>query len=229
MSPAATNVVPHPGQMQLSPATRAALLGGFVVIVALLVLMTVTLVSQRQRTVLLNRQLGALVGETTLVLRHAAPLLDALPAHSSTIATRARSAAALVAEARPVVQALSDSQLISQVRSLAATTGQSDLIPQLSSLATTARQSALIPRTLGGLRNLGALVNLEAQALEVRQATLQNARRSTHLTAGSLSTARDALSVAEHILSVAEQTLSHAADIDRKTGPPPPSGSGTIP
>lgn len=61
----------------------------FTILVALLGLTAVTLISQRDRTVL-NKQIATVLSETMLVLKRAAPLLDALPAQSSTITCGAR-------------------------------------------------------------------------------------------------------------------------------------------
>jgi hypothetical protein len=240
----------------------------FAVLTLLLALTAVTLISQRQRTVLLNKQLGALVGEATLVVNRVRPALDALPTTGSTIATRARSAADLVTETRPLVRALSASglpdtvsaagqllQTIDQPGALAHTLANLDelttaanqagivprlvpllsevpagsrLISELSSLVAGVRSSGLLPRTLGGLRNLAELVALQTRALAVQEATLKTGQRTSQVTVEALRTARSTLAVAQRILTIAEQTLAHAANIDRKTGPAPPS-TGALP
>jgi hypothetical protein len=98
-------------QVSFSARAWAGLIVGFALLLLLLAVTAITLISQRQRTVLLNKQIGVLLGQTSLVLKRAAPILDAVPAQSSTISSRARSAADLVAEARPLVSALSAKRL----------------------------------------------------------------------------------------------------------------------
>jgi hypothetical protein len=211
----------------------------FIILVALLGLTAVTLISQRDRTVLLNKQIATLLGETTLVLKQAAPLLDALPAQSSTITSGARSAADLVSQARPLVGALSAAGLPDTVgaagqllQSIDQPGAVAHTLANLDELATTANQIGVVPRLRGGLDDLATLVSLQRALLSVQRrtlavqvATLQTGDRTNHLTAEVLTTARRALNVVGTILSVARQTLTHAANIDRKTGPAPPASS----
>jgi hypothetical protein len=255
-------------QVSLSRRAWTALSLAFAVLTLLLGLTAVTLISQRQRTVLLNKQLGALVGEATVVIKRVQPALDALPANGSTISSRARSASDLVSEARPLIQSLNASGLPDTVSAagqllrtidqpgavahtlanldqlstaanqagivprlvplLAEVPAGSHLISELTSLVAEVKSTSLVPRALGGLNDLAELVRLQVRSVAVQQATLVTAQRTGELTGQALKTARTTLATAERILAVAEQTLLHAANIDRKTGPAPPS-TGTLP
>jgi hypothetical protein len=153
LSSGPSHPVDRVSQISLSRRTWTALIIGFAVITLLLTLTAVTLISQRQRTVLLNRQLGSLLGEATLVLKRAGPALDAVPAHSATIASRARSAANLVTEARPLVSALSSSGLPGTVSAAGQLLQSIDqpgalehTLSNLDMLATDANQAGLVSR-----------------------------------------------------------------------------------
>lgn len=234
-------------RFSLSGRAWAGLTAAFLVITALLVLTTVTLISQRQRTVLLNHQLGALVGEATLALHTAGPLLKAAPA-STTIRTRADAAAGLVSQARPLIDDLRATDL---PETLAAAGGLIDeinhdavvprldallaqvpagaaLIAQLRGVLTTVDRDGIVPGIAGGLHNLRALVALEGRSLNTQITTLRYTR-STHTTAQqtlnatrqALAQTRQILALARQTLNVAQQTLAHAASLDRKVGPVP--------
>lgn len=221
---------PTPAQVSLSPRGWAALAIAFVVIAVLLVLTVATLISQRQRTVLLNKQIASLLDETTLVLRRAGPALDALPRNSSTVASRARSAAELVAETRPLVAGLRASGLPQTLRtagqvlqsidgpgSLAQTLASLDLLAsQTIDLENSAERAGFIPRTLSGLEDLATLVRLQRHTLAVQTATLENSRSTRELTAQALATSRRIMALAITLLDVARQTLAHTANLDHK-------------
>ena len=89
--------------MSLSPGTWVALAAAFVIVTLLLTLTAVTLISQREKTVLLNKQIATLISEATVVLHGVAPVLNAVPAHSSTIKGRANALAHLVSQAGPLI------------------------------------------------------------------------------------------------------------------------------
>jgi hypothetical protein len=213
-----------------------ALTLAFIILVSLLGLTAVTLISQRDRTVLLNKQIATLLGETTLVLKRATPLLDALPAQSSTLTSGARSAADLVSQTRPLVSALNAAGLPDTVgaagqllQSIDQPGAVAHTLANVDEVATAANQIGIVPRLRGGLDDLATLVSLQRTLLQVQrrtlavqEATLETGNRTNHLTAQVLTTARRSLSVVETILSIARQTLAHAANIDRKTGPAPP-------
>jgi hypothetical protein len=247
--------------VSLSPATWAALIAAFLIVTALLTLTAVTLISQRQRTVLLNQQLGALVGETSVALHGVTPLLRAVPPRSATIKSRADSVARLVSRATPLVGQLAASglpstltatgQLVSSLEQhgrltntldnvsvLAASANQaalvtrlgglldavpsaSALIAQLTNLAGQVQEYRLIPSAARGLKNIGVLVHLQAHALRVSEATLENGRSARAIAKQTLRTAQTTLAAAQQILTIAEQTLAHAASLDRKVGPVP--------
>jgi hypothetical protein len=140
------------------------------VITALLALTTITLISQRQRTVLLNKQIAALLGETTRVLRRAGPALDALPRQSSTVASRARAAADLIAETRPLVAGLRKSDLpqtLSTAGQLLQSIGPpstlAHTLANLDAVSTDANQTRLIPRFVPLLNEVPAASHLISQ------------------------------------------------------------------
>jgi hypothetical protein len=228
-------------RISLSRPTWAALIAAFLIVTALLTLTTVTLISQRQKTVVLNKQLGTLVAETTVALHGVTPLLGAVPAHSTTIRSRADSLAHLVSAARPLVGQLTAGDLpttLDNVSGLAASVNRaalvarfgelldelpaaSALITKLTSLAAAAQGYHLVPRAAQGLHDIGVLVRVQTRALRVAQATLENGRSARSIAQRSLTTAQATLSAARQILTVAQQTLAHAASLDRKVGPVP--------
>lgn len=192
-------------------------------ITILLALTAVTLISQRQRTVLLNRQIASLLSQTTLVLKHVGPVLDALPARSSTVTARARSAADLVAQARPLVAGLRAADLpqtLSATGQLLQSIDQpgvlANTVANLDRLASDANQARFVP---GALQDLARLVQLQSRTLDVQVASLRTNRGTRSLTAQSLQTSRHTLAVELEILAIAKRTLAHVANIDRKTGP----------
>jgi hypothetical protein len=214
--------------VSLTAGLKIALVAGFLVVTALLVLTAVTLVSQRQRTVLLNRQLATLVDEATAALHGAAPLLASVPARSSTVRSRADSLAALVSETRPLVGQLNAGGLASTlsatgqlVASLEQQGRLSTTLDDLGTLAASADQSGLVPRLVRGLQDVGELVSLQVRALRVGQATLANGRSARAISQRTLTVAQTTLAAARRILSVAQQTLTHAASLDHKVGAVP--------
>ncbi|HSO99579.1 MAG TPA: hypothetical protein VLP43_11550 [Solirubrobacteraceae bacterium] len=222
-------------------------MAAFIVLTALLALTAVTLISQRQRTVLLNRQLGALVGETTLVLDRVRPALGAVPASSATIRSRASAVSDLVNQSRPLVRALSASGLPdtvsatgSLVRALSASglpntvtaagqliaslqqqNGLSMTLADLDGLITEVRRANLVPRASTGIDALLELVQLQQRTLRLQEATLATGRENRTIAAHTLVATRQALATAAQTLAVAQQTLEHAASLDRKVGPVP--------
>jgi hypothetical protein len=217
--PVVTSSAAPAGQVSLSRRATAALLAGFLVITLLLALTTVTLISQRQRTVLLNRQLGSLLAEATLVVKRAGPTLAALPSRSATVTSGAHSAAELIRGSR---------SLIADLRAR----GLPDAVSAAGQLLETIDQPGAVQRVVAGaargLRDLDALVALQATLIDlqrrsvaVQSATLDSARRTRALTARSTAAARRTLAEAVQILAVARQTLGHVASIDRKVGPVP--------
>lgn len=226
-SPAASTPQ-SPDRISLSSGTWVALACAFVVLTGLLALTAVTLISQRQRTVLLNRQLGALVGEATYVLNYARPALAAVPARSNTIRSRVRALDDLVAQARPLIGGLSASGLPETVTAagelIAALQHQNRLSATLSdvdALVNAVRSQQLVPRASLGIDALVELVQLQRRTLGRQQATLETARGTQSITARSLATTRATLLAAERTLNVAEQTLTHVQSLDRKVGPVP--------
>jgi hypothetical protein len=223
------------GQVSLTRRAWAALGAAFLVITALLVITTATLISQREHTDLLNRQIGSLLRQTGFVTARAAPTLDALPTQSSTVASRADAAAALVARSRPLIDALNASNLPAAVRAgsrllqsidqpgmLAGTLTDVDaLVVGALRAGSAVGRSGLLGRTLRGLRDLDELVALQRRSLAVQAATHLTAHRTGVLTAHTLATAQRTLAIATRILSVAEQTLVHVASLDRKVGTVP--------
>jgi hypothetical protein len=96
--------------------------------------LTVTLIGQKQRTDVLNRQLGALASEVTIAVGRVTPALDAVPRSSSTIAARSGAAAKLVNAARPLIAALSANKLpatVHEVGALSAAATQAGIVPGL--------------------------------------------------------------------------------------------------
>lgn len=214
--------------MALSTGTRIAAVAAFVVLTALLALTAVTLISQRQRTALLNRQLGALVGETTLVLDRVRPALGAVPASSATIRSRASAASDLVNQARPLVRALNAGGLPDTVAaagqliaSLQRQNGLSVTLADLDGLIAAVRSANLVPRAAAGIDALLQLVELQQRTLRVQEATLATGRENRTIAADTLVATRQALATAAQTLAVARQTLNHAASLDRKVGPVP--------
>lgn len=214
--------------MSLSSGTWVALVVAFLVLTALLALTAVTLISQRQRTVLLNHQLGALVGEASYVLNRARPALDAVPARRNTITSRARALDDLVARARPLIGGLSASglpQTVTAAGQLIATlqrqNGLSATLSDLDALVNAVRGQQLVPRASLGIDALLELVRLQRRSLRVQQETLATARSTRAISAQTLATTHAALLTAEKTLNVAEHTLVHAESLDRKVGPVP--------
>ncbi|MCA1657285.1 MAG: hypothetical protein LC713_06205 [Actinobacteria bacterium] len=227
--------------------TRIAAVAGFLVLTALLALTTVTLISQRQRTVPLNRQIGVLLGEATLVLDRVRPALGAVPANSATIRSRARAASDLVNQSRPLVSALAASGLPdtvsatgSLVRALSASglpdtvtaagqliaslerqNGLSMTLADLDGLIAAVRSAHLVPRASAGINALFELVALQQRTLRIQEATLATGRANRTIAAHTLVATRQALATAAQTLAVAQQTLAHAASLDRKVGPVP--------
>jgi hypothetical protein len=219
---------PAPARVALSTGTRIAAVAAFVVLTALLALTAVTLISQRQRTALLNRQLGALVGETTLVLDRVRPALGAVPASSATIRSRASAASDLVNQARPLVRALNAGGLPDTVAaagqliaSLQRQNGLSVTLADLDGLIAAVRSANLVPRAAAGIDALLQLVELQQRTLRVQEATLATGRENRTIAADTLVATRQALATAAQTLAVARQTLNHAASLDRKVGPVP--------
>lgn len=215
--------------VSLSRRTWAALIAGFALVILLLTLTAVTLISQRQRTVLLNQQLGTLVHEATLALHGAAPLLGAVPARSSTVKSRASSLAQLVSDTGPLVRQLRATGFpatISAVgQSAASLKGElpaaSTLIVELQALATATQRLQLLPRASAGLSDLAELVRLQTRALSVSRATLGTGRDTRGIARQTLAAVERVLATAQQTLTVANQTLAHAANLDRKVGPVP--------
>jgi hypothetical protein len=215
--------------------TWAALLAAFVVLASLLAVTTVTLISQRDRTDLLNRQIGSLLNETTLVVKRIAPTLEALPTQRSTVAGRANAAAGLVRSARTLIDAVPRADLLSALRASADVLQSIDQPGELAStlasvdtLATNANRAGatlgrvgLLRRVLNGLNDLGELVALQRRLLAVQVDAYFGIHRTGSLTAGALATARRTLAVATQILQVGQQTLAHASSLDHKIGPVP--------
>jgi hypothetical protein len=165
-----TRKAPSSPQVSLSPRGWTALAVAFVVITALLGLTAITLISQRQRTVLLNKQISTLLDETTLLLKRAGPALDALPQSSSTVASRARLAADLVAKARPLVAGLRASNLPQTLgtagqllQSIAQPGALAHTLANLDVLASAANQAGLVPRFVPLLNEVPALSRLISQ------------------------------------------------------------------
>jgi hypothetical protein len=198
--------------VSLSARTWTAVIIGFAVVVILLAVVAVTLISQRQRTVELNKQIGALLNQTTQVLQRVGPALDAVPAQSSTIASRARDAADLVSQARPLVSALNASGLprtVSAAGDLLQSIDQpgalSHTLANVDELTTSANQVGLVPRLAPLLSDIPAASNLISQA--------QGAQLVTRLVAGLdnigrlVSLQRAVLDVQTRTLAVQEATL----------------------
>jgi hypothetical protein len=230
----------------LSPGTWIALVLAFLVLVALLAGTMLTLVSQRQRTVELNHQLGALVGEATYVLDRARPALGAVP-QSTTIRSRAKAASQLVDAARPLVGALSASGLPDTVNaagqliaglsasglprtvssaghlidSLDRPNGLSGTLGDLDALLTQVRNEQLVPRASQAIDILEQLLRTQQRTLRIQEETLDTSRGTQSLTAQALAATRQTLLIAQQTLQAAQQTLSHAASLDRKVGPVP--------
>jgi hypothetical protein len=215
-------------RISLPPRAWVGLTAGFLIITALLVLTAVTLISQRQRTVILNRQLGTLVGEATLALHGLAPVLDAVPGSGSTIRSRADAAAGLVSAARPLVGQLSATELPETVAAaggliddidhyalvsrldalLEQVPAGSALIGQLRRLLLAVGREGLVPGIAGGLQDLRALVALEARTLATQQATLRNGRQNHSTAQQTLSATRQALQATRQALQATRQTVA---------------------
>ncbi len=220
-----------PSAVRLALPARAwtGLIAGFTIVVLLLALTTVTLISQRQRTVLLNRQLGTLVGQATGALRSLAPVLGAVPRRSTTITSRASAAAQLVAQARRFLEALSAdglSSTVAGVDTLVSTANREGVIPrliplldeapsaarslsQLSALASAVTSERLVTRAVSGLRDLDTLVALQKRLL----ATERSARG---IETDTLGTGRATLKATLRLLAIGEQSLVHVENLDRK-------------
>jgi hypothetical protein len=229
---------PAPARLSLSVPTWLALIIAFLVVTVLLTVTTVTLVSQRQRTVLLNRQIAALLAESTVALHGAAPVLGAVPGRS-TIKARADSLAHLVSQAEPLVGQLNATGLPSTV----AATGQ---------LVSSLQQQGLLTNTLANVGTLAAAANgaglvtrlgrlvdtLPAAAAVIRQfaslaAGVQHYRlipgaargladlrelvrlqtHALHVSQATLTTSRRTRSIAAQTLSAANRTLATAQQI----------------
>jgi hypothetical protein len=227
--------------VSLSPLTWTALAGGFVLIAVLLGVITIILVSQRQRTVMLTQQIATLLDQSSGVLKRADPVLDAQPTQSSTIASRAASAAALVTELRqgtdqPGVLAgalgnldtlaseANRTGLVSGLEPLTKAAPQAaTLISQTSAEVHAIQQADLLPRTLGGLDDLGQLLTLQKDVLGVLQTTLQTGRSTRGLTAralttgrGTLATARQVLVGVDQLLGIGKQALTQIQELNAK-------------
>jgi hypothetical protein len=209
VSPGETRVAPSPAQVSLSYRGWTALVVAFVVITALLVLTTVTLISQRQRTVLLNKQISSLLAETTLVLKRAGPALDALPRRSSTVASRARSAADLVAQARPLVVSLRDSQLPQTLRAagqILQSMGPPDTLghtlASVDTLATDADRTGLVSQLAPILNTVPNLIS--------QTTALENSAQRANLVSravGGLNDLATLVRLQRHTLAVQKATL----------------------
>lgn len=227
---------PATGTVTISGRTWAALGGAFLVLTLLLGLTAVTLISQRQRTVLLNRQLGALVNEASFALHAAKPVLDAQPASSSTVRSRARSLAALVAQARPLVGQLrarglpqvvgaagqlldslqQDNRLIvslDDVGALAADADRSRIIARLGPLLNdAAAESSLIAQLarLAGTAQSLRLLPRAASGLDSVGELVRLARQTLHLNKQSLAVQKATLATGRGTRDIAQQILTVA-------------------
>jgi hypothetical protein len=226
-------------RISLSVPTWLALIAAFIVITLLLTVTTVTLISQRQKTVLLNKQIAALLDESTVALHGAAPLLGAVPAHSSTIKSRADSLAHLVSQAGPLVGQLNATGLPSTV----AATGQlvnslqqqgllTSTLENVGGLAAAANGSGLVNRLgqlVGELPAASALIaqlgNLAtgvdryrliphaARGLRDRQELVRLQTRALRVARATLATGRSTRTIAGQTLTTAQRTLGTAQQI----------------
>jgi hypothetical protein len=219
-------------QVSLSARTWTALIIGFSILVILLAVTAVTLISQRQRTVELNKQLGALLNQTTQVLGRVGPVLDAVPAQSSTIASRARDAADLVSQARPLVSALNASGFpgtVSAAGQLLQSIDQpgalSHTLANVDELTTSANQVGLVPRLALLLSDIPAASSLISEAQDTQLISrlvggLDNIGRLVSLQRAVLNVQSRTLAVQEATLRTARQTrklTTEAAATARRT------------
>lgn len=226
-------------RLSLSVPARLALLAAFLILTLLLAVTTVTLISQRQKTVLLNKQIALLLDESTVALHGAKPLLDAVPAHSSTIKTRANSLAQLVSQAEPLVAQLSAAGLPSTV----AATGElvnslqqqgllTSTLGNLSELAAAANGTGLVGRLrqlldelpaasalIAQLGSLAAdvqsyrLIPNAARGLRNLQLLVSLQTRALHVAQATLATGRSTRTIAGQTLTTAKKTLGSAQQI----------------
>jgi hypothetical protein len=184
------------------------------VITLLLGVTTITLVSQRQRTVLLNKQIASLLSETRLALSRAAPALDALPRQSSTVAARARSAADLVAQARPLITALRASDLPGTVgtagqllRSIDQPEALANTLTNLDTLVTEADRAQLVQGLVPLLREVPAASQLISETTSLAASALRTNLISRGL--GGIDDLATLVRLQTHTLRVQEATLQN--------------------
>jgi uncharacterized protein YoxC len=226
-------------RISLSLPTWGALIAAFLVVTLLLTLTTVTLISQRQKTVLLNKQIAVLLDESTIALHRAEPLLGAVPAHSSTIKSRADTLAHLVSQAGPLVGQLNATGLPSTV----AATGQlvnslqqqgllTSTLENVGSLAAAANGSGLVNRLgqlvdavpaasalIAQLGNLASgiekyrLIPGAARGLGNLQELVRLQTRALRVARATLATGRSTRTIAGQTLATAQSTLGTAQQI----------------
>jgi hypothetical protein len=228
-----------PARISLSRGTWFALVSAFVVVTLLLTLTAVTLISQRQKTVLLNKQIATLITEATLALHGVAPILHAVPAHSSTIKARANSVAHLVSQAGPLIEQLNASglpgtivatgQLVNSLQQQGRLTSTLD---NVSTLASSANRAALVTRLGQLLDELPAasaliakfhglvsgvqryhLVAGAAQGLGDLRTLVRLQTRALRVAGATLGNGRSARIIAARTLTTARSTLATAQQI----------------
>jgi hypothetical protein len=207
--------------------------------VLLLTVLTVTLISQRQKTALLNKQIAVLLDESTLALHGAKPLLAAVPVRSSTIKERATSLASLVSQAGPLIGQLNATGLPTTV----AETGQlvnsleaqgllTSTLGNVSTLASAANGAGLVPRfrtlldelpaasvLIAQLSNLATgvqsyhLISGAAHGLHNLQVLVSLQTRALHVAQATLATGRGTRAIAGQTLTTAKRTLGTAQQI----------------
>lgn len=216
-------------QLSLSVPTRIAAIVAFLVLAALLTVTTVTLISQRQKTVLLNRQIAALIDESRIALRGTAPLLNAVPRHSATIKARADSAARLVSAAAPLVRRLTTAGLpetVSAAGQLVSSLQQQGLVTSalanVSVLAASANRAGVVPlfgQLVGELPAASSLIEqLRTLASGVRSyrlisgaaGGLRNLSELVHLQTHALQVARAQLATGRSTRALTARTLATA-------------------
>jgi hypothetical protein len=206
----------------LAPPAWLAAGAALAVIVALLALTAVTLINQRDRTVLLNHQLGTLLARTDRLERGVEPLL--------TVLRHDRRLAATVSDLDAVLAEVRRSGVVGRASEVLATAPA--VLAQVRGVLGQLEQTDLIGRAGGAFTNLATLVRLQARSLTVQEANLGVARGTRSLAARTLLTAQGTLratsaalgvargtrAIAAEVLSVAQMTLLHAASLDRKVG-----------
>lgn len=227
--------------MSLSPRTWVALAAAFVIVTLLLTLTAVTLISQREKTVLLNKQIATLITEATVVLHGVAPVLNAVPAHSSTIKGRANALAHLVSQAGPLVGQLNATGMPGTL----AETGQlvyslqqhgrlTSALDNVSALASSANRAALVTRLGQLLDELPAasaliaqfrglvsgvehfhLVSGAARGLADLRTLVRVQTRALHVAGATLDNGRGTRIIAGRTLATARSTLATAQQILR--------------